>query len=127
MFFPHLLRLGRDARSRCSLRRRAQLTRCGGVHPHSEPLRVAIPKVTAPRHCCHTIVASEDDPLLMGQTKLTAMRQSVIEHLACKAGWKPDWGAGWGHSRLLPREMAVLVQHDLPARQVVLPAKVRTR
>ena len=88
LFSPHLLRSGRGARSRCSVRGRARLARCGDVHPHPGPLRVAVSNVTALRPHCHTVFAWEADVVLLGETRLTATGQSVMARLAREAGWQ---------------------------------------
>ena len=128
LFSPHLLRYGRGARSRCSVRGRARLVRCGDVHPHPGPLRVAVSNVTALRPHCHTVFAWEADVVLLGETRLTATGQSVMARLAREAGWQSFWGAplesrGGGIWDCPPGGTAVLVRQGLPARQVMPPAK----
>ena len=128
VFSPHLLRSGRGARSRCSVRGRAQLARCGDVQPHPGPLRVAVSNNTALRPHCHTIFAWEAYVLLLGETGLTATGQSVMARLAREAGWQSFWGAplesrGGGIWDCPPGGTAVLVRQGLPAWQVMPPAK----
>ena len=128
LFSPHLFRSGCGARSCCNVCGRARLVRCGDVHPHPGPLRVAFSNVTALRPHCHTVFAWEAHVVLLGETRMTATGHSVMARLAGEAGWHSFFGAplespGGGIWDSPPGGTAVLVRQGLPARQVIPPAK----
>ena len=54
------------------------LLRCGDVHPHLGPLRVAQANVTSLRMHWHTVAEWQVDVVLLSETHLTAVAQQMM-------------------------------------------------
>ena len=69
------------------------LLRCGDVHPHPGPLRVAQANLTSLRMHWHTVAEWLVDVVLLSETRLMAVAQRVMRAQAGASGWQAFLGA----------------------------------
>ena len=101
---------------------RAQILRCGDVHPNPGPTSLALINVTAlrPRH--HEVLDLKEDMVALTETRLTQGAQNAMAFMARQKGWQLFWGGPlvsktggiWGAA---PGGAALLVREKWPAKQ----------